>query len=151
MNSISQSGEFAQGKSHLVCLMSYYMQGDFKTPVAVYQTINLQKDVQRNITNFLKASITTDSMKIFSITFCTLVIITVYRTCIINSERHFQNCGLRYNFLHAALRCSSFCLKTVICLWLYVCSWYVQFFMLVKDSVFVLWINKPACKERSVR
>ena len=61
------------------------MQGDFKTPVAVYQTINLQKDAQRNITNFLKASITTDSMKIFS-TFCTLVIITVYRTCIIAKD-----------------------------------------------------------------
>ena len=30
------------------------------------------------MTNFLKASITIDSMKIFSITFCTLV--TVYRT-----------------------------------------------------------------------
>ena len=25
-----------------------------------------------------------------------------------NSERRFQNCALRYNFLHAALRCSSF-------------------------------------------
>ena len=56
------------------------MQGNFKSPVAVYQTINLQKEgVQRNITNFLKASITTDSIKIFSITFCTLV--TVYCTC----------------------------------------------------------------------
>ena len=31
------------------------------------------------MTNFFKASITTDSIKIFSITFCTLV--TVYRTC----------------------------------------------------------------------
>ena len=37
------------------------------------------KGVQRNITDFLKASITTDGMEIFSITFCTLV--TVYRTC----------------------------------------------------------------------
>ena len=34
------------------------------------------KGVQRSITDFLKASITTDSIKIFSITFCTLV--TVY-------------------------------------------------------------------------
>ena len=37
------------------------------------------KGVQRNISDFLKASITTDSLKIFSIIFCTLV--TVYCTC----------------------------------------------------------------------
>ena len=34
---------------------------------------------QRNITNSLKASITTDSMKIFSITFCTLKLL--FTTC----------------------------------------------------------------------
>ena len=37
------------------------------------------KGVQRNITDFLKASITTGSIKIFSITLCTLV--AVYCTC----------------------------------------------------------------------
>ena len=51
------------------------MQGDFKGPVAVYQ----QRGVQRNKTYFLKGSITTYGIKIFSITFCTLV--TVYITC----------------------------------------------------------------------
>ena len=89
------------------------MQGDFKSAVAVYQTINLQRSTEEH-TNFLKVSITTDSMKIFSITFCTLVIVTVYY--LQNSERHFQNCALSYNFLHVALGCSLFCLKTVICL-----------------------------------
>ena len=34
---------------------------------------------EKNITDFLKALITTDSIKIFSITFCSLV--TVYCTC----------------------------------------------------------------------
>ena len=37
------------------------------------------KGVQRSISDFLKASVTTDSIMIFSITFCTLV--TVYCTC----------------------------------------------------------------------
>ena len=56
------------------------MEGDFKSPVAIYQKFNnFAKGVQRNITNFLEASITTDSMKIFSVTFCSLV--TVYCTC----------------------------------------------------------------------
>ena len=108
------------GKSHLVWLMSHARW--------------LQKPSRCIPNNFLKASITTDTMKIFSITFCTLV--TVYY--LQNSERRFQNCALRYNFLHPALCCSSFDLKTVICLRLYVCSWYVQFCMLLKDSVLVL-------------
>ena len=47
------------------------MQSDFKSPVAVYQT--------RNIADFFKAQITTDSIKIFSLTFCAVV--TVYCTC----------------------------------------------------------------------
>ena len=37
------------------------------------------KGVQGNITDFLKASITTESIKIFSITFCTLAL--VYLNC----------------------------------------------------------------------
>ena len=72
--------------------------------------------------------------------------VTVYQTINLqNSERHFQNGALHYYFLHAALRCSSFRLKTVICLRLYICSWYVQFCILMKDSVFALWINKLKC------
>ena len=47
----------------------------------------------------------TDSIKIFSVTFCTLV--TVYRTCKI-AEDAFKIVTLSYNFFHAALRCSSF-------------------------------------------
>ena len=46
---------------------------------SLYTKQRFAKGVQRNITDFLKASITTDSIKIFSITFCTLV--TVYFTC----------------------------------------------------------------------
>ena len=53
------------------------MQGDIEPSRCITQRFS--KGVQRNITDFLKASITTDSIKIFSITFCTLVI--VYCTC----------------------------------------------------------------------
>ena len=64
-----------------------------------------------------------------------------------NNEKRFQNCALRYNFLHAALGCSSFRFETVIFLRLYVRSWFVQFCMLLilKDSVFVLCINELKC------
>ena len=51
------------------------MQGNFKSSVAVYHYKRDAKGVQRNIT----AWITTDSIKIFSFTFCTLF--TVYCTC----------------------------------------------------------------------
>ena len=47
---------------------------------SLYYKRRFAKGVQRNlITNFFKAWITTDSVKTFSITFCTLV--TVYCTC----------------------------------------------------------------------
>ena len=46
---------------------------------SLYTKQRFAKGAQRNITDFLKASIATDSIKIFSITFCTLV--TVYCTC----------------------------------------------------------------------
>ena len=88
------------------------MQGDFKSPVTVYQTYC--KRCAEDITDFLKA---TDSMKIFSImyiNFCTLVTVLILH--LQNSEKRFQNCALRYNFLHATLCCSSFRVKTVICL-----------------------------------
>ena len=106
------------------------------------------KGVQRNIlTNFLKASITMDSMKIFSITFFTLV--TVYCTCKIAKDAfrivlyittfYMQHCGI-----------ARFIFKTGISVWLYICSWYVQFFMLLKNSVFVLWINKLKCSLKTI-
>ena len=50
--------------------------------------------MQRNITDFFKAWITTNSIKTFSIAFCTLVTV----------EKRFKDCALGYNFLHAALR-----------------------------------------------
>ena len=59
-----------------VCLMSY---ARWYKAQSLYTKQRFAKGVQRNITDFLKASITTDSIKIFSITFCTLV--TVYCTC----------------------------------------------------------------------
>ena len=46
---------------------------------SLYTKQRFAKGAQRNITDFLKVSITTDSIKIFSITFCTLG--TVYCTC----------------------------------------------------------------------
>ena len=54
------------------------MQVDIK-PSRCIPSNDFPKGLQRTITDFLKASITTDSIKIFSITFCTLV--TVYCTC----------------------------------------------------------------------
>ena len=84
--------------------------------------IKCKKHREMNITDFLKALITTDSIKIFSITCCTLV--TVYLP---NSKRHFKNnyCALRYNFLHAALPCSLIPFKTVsVCNYLSVAQMY---------------------------
>ena len=40
---------------------------------SLYTKQQFAKSVQSNITDFLKASITTDIIKILSITFCTLV------------------------------------------------------------------------------
>ena len=57
----------------------------------------------------LESVITTDGIKIFSITFFALP-----SYCLLhlqNSERRCHDCALRYIFLHAALRCSSFRLK----------------------------------------
>ena len=42
-----------------------------------------------------------------------------------NSERTFQICAFRFNFLHAALRCGSFRFKTLICPRLYSCTYFV--------------------------
>ena len=53
------------------------MQGDIK-PSRCHTKQRFAKGVQRNTTDFLKAPITTDSITIFSITFCTLV--TAYCT-----------------------------------------------------------------------
>ena len=53
------------------------MQGDIKAQ-SLYTKQRFAKGVQRKITDFLKASITTDSIKIFSIKCFTLV--TVYCT-----------------------------------------------------------------------
>ena len=101
------------------------------------------KGVQRNITDCFNAWITADSIKTFLFYY---ILHSTY--CLLhlqNSARRFQSCALRYNFFHAALRCSSFPFDTVIFLRLYVRSWYVQCCMLLKDSVFVLWINKLKC------
>ena len=54
------------------------MQTDIK-PSRYTAKRQFAKGEQRNIIDFLKASITTDGIKIFSLTFCNLV--TVYCTC----------------------------------------------------------------------
>ena len=114
------------------------MQGDFKSPVAVYQTTICERCTEEHNRLNFKGWITTDSIQIFPITLCTPVTILILH--LQNSERRFQNCALRYNFLVTALRCSPFRFKTVIFLRLYLlCSWHVQRCML--DSVFVLWFN----------
>ena len=75
MNSEFQSGESAQGKSRLA--------DELCKAISKAQSLYIKQrfaiGVQRNITDFFKAWITTDSIKIFSITFCTLI--TVYCTC----------------------------------------------------------------------
>ena len=55
------------------------MQGEMKPMQSLYTKQRFTKGLQRQVTDFLGASITTDSIKILSITFCTLV--TVYCTC----------------------------------------------------------------------
>ena len=112
------------------------MQGDFKSSVAVYQITRCERCTEEH-NRLFKAWITTDSIKIFLLHF------VHYLLHLQNNERRFQNCALLYNVLHAALRCSSFRFETVICLWLNLLwSWDVtQCCMLLKDSVFVLWIR----------
>ena len=89
---------------------------------SLYIKQRFAKGVQRNITDLCKAWIITDSKKIFLLHF------VLYLLHLQNSERRFQNCALRlYNFLHAALRCSSFCFKTVICLRLYLLCSYLTY------------------------
>ena len=94
-----------------------------------------------NITDFLKASITTDSIKIFSITFCILV--TVYCTCK-KAKDAFRIVlyGITFYMQHCTV--ARFVLKQH-----FVCNWDVQCCMLLKDSVFVLWINNFECSLKS--
>ena len=66
-------------ESRLVWLMSYASWYRSYKAQSLYTKQRFAKGVQGNINEFLKVSITTDSIKIFSITFCTLV--TVYCTC----------------------------------------------------------------------
>ena len=68
----SQSGESAQGESHLTDELCKVIS---KAQLLYIKYKRDAKGVQRNIT----AWITTDSIKIFSFTFCTLF--TVYCTC----------------------------------------------------------------------
>ena len=77
-NPESRSGdESAQAESRLadeLCKVTSSSKAQ-----SLYIKQRFAKGVQRNTTDFFKAWITTDSIKIFSITFCTLV--TVYCTC----------------------------------------------------------------------
>ena len=107
-----------------------------------------KKGVQKNITGFFKAWITTDSIKIFSITFCTLV--TVYRTCKITTDA-FRI--VLYVTNYSVWRCRSFVLKlwylttTLLTLKLrcnVVCYWEIV-------SLSRLWINKFKCSLKTSR
>ena len=69
--------------------------------------------VQRNITDFFKAWITTDGIKIFSITF------SLFFNCICKIAKNAFRIVLyvtTFYSVHAALSCSSFRFKTMICL-----------------------------------
>ena len=72
----SRSGESASGESRLVWMVSY---ARWYRAQSLYIKQRFARGAERNITDFLKVSIATDRIKIFSITFCTLV--TVYCTC----------------------------------------------------------------------
>ena len=126
---------YAQGESRLVWLMSY---ARWDKAQSLYTKQWFAKGVQRNKTDFLRASITTDSIKIFPITFCTLV-----RYCLLhlhNRERRFQNIIVLY--VHVTAFYMQHCAVDRFFLKLkFFCSWNVQCWMLLKDSVFVLWIN----------
>ena len=72
VNPESRSRESAQGESRLadeLCKVTSKAQ-------SLYIKERFGKGTQRNMTDFFKASITTDSIKIFSTTFCTLVTVT---------------------------------------------------------------------------
>ena len=111
----------------------------FQKPSRCILNKNLRKSVQRNITDFFKAWITTDSIKIFFITFCTLV--TVYSTCKIAKD------AFRFG-LYVTNSYMQHCTVARLGLkqwWYLLSSWDVQCCMLLRDSVFVLWINKFKC------
>ena len=124
----------AQGECRLgwlmICAWWYEAQ-------SLYTKQLFAKGVQRNITDFLKASITTDSIKIFSITVCTLF--TVYITCKIAKDT-FRIVLYVTTFSMQLCAVARFVLDQ----W-FVCSSDVQCSMLLKDSVFVLWINNFKC------
>ena len=134
VNLESRSGESAQGESRLGWLMIYARWYEAQS---LYTKQRFAKGVQRNITDFLKASITTDIIEIFSITVCTLF--TVYLTC-----------KIAKNTLRIVLYVTTFSTQLsavarfVLNQW-FVCSSDVQCCMLLKDSVFVLWINNFKC------
>ena len=117
-----------------VWLMSY---ARWYKAQSLYTKQRFAKGVQRNITDFLKASITTDSIKIFSITFCTLV--TFYCTCKIAKDA-FRIVFYVTTFYMQHCTVARFVLKQQ-----FVCSRDVHCCMLLKDGVFVLWINNFKC------
>ena len=109
---------------------------------SLYTKQRFAKGVQRNITDFLKASITTDSIKIFSITFCTLV--TVYCTCKIAKDA-FRIVLYVTTFYMQHCAVARFVLKQWF---VYDCTYVADMYNFVyywKTSVFVLWINKLQC------
>ena len=92
----------------------------------LYTKQQFTKGVQSNITDFLKPSVTKYSIKIFSITFCTLV--KVYCTCnLVKDAFRIVLYVTPFYMQHCAVACS-IALK------------------LLKDSVFVLCINNFQCR-----
>ena len=92
------------------------MQGDFKSPVAVYLEKNIlickryteeHNQLFEGFNNYRSREHEDLFYYILYSSYCLLHVLQ-------NSKRSFQNCALCYNFLHEALRCSSFHLKTVI-------------------------------------
>ena len=71
VNPESLSGESAEGESRLAD--GLYARSVTSKAQSLYIKQRFGKGVHGNITDFFKARITTDSIKIFFITFCTLL------------------------------------------------------------------------------
>ena len=82
------------------------MQGD-NTAQSLYTKQRFAKGVQRNIADFLKASLTTDGIKIFYITFCSLVTVQctskiakdAFRIVLYVTTFYMQHCAVAHFIL----------------------------------------------------
>ena len=107
-----RSGESAQGESRLVWLSWLISCARWYKAESLYTQQRIAKVVQRSTEEHNRRF---NNYRWREDLFYYILYSSYCLLHLQNSERSFQNCALRYNFLHAALRCSSFRFKTVIC------------------------------------